>query len=665
MHADVDIDPVTINKMKKMEARYSKNLIFFRDTMPTIYKLVNNNTGKPELTIDPSSQEIHRMAQGMPVYNTNPIQHAIDEVNEFQESISRINYAPLASGIDLRHLIKKNPFTKTASYYGEILEKYNRNTLKPAIKDIMIFGVGMGYHIEMLCQKETFKNITIIEHDVKNIKLSMYCIDWAKILKSMPTDSSLTIHVKDPNQSEFAYQVSLKHHCIRLFPTIGISTIIYNHQPDSCEYNEDKKIIEEFSSFVKVAAELIGPEAQRLFNANENIKNGHKAIDLDNSKIKTDKLIAVVGAGPSLDIYSDIIKDNRDKFFLISSGSALSSLVNLGITPDLHFELEFQNLATDLLKFVNTQKDLSNLDLVCTFESNPGFQSLFRNSYMFIPETSELRNNFHENHILKRGGVTCTNGATSFITRLTNQDIHLFGLDFAYTNGHHHSKTNITMTENLPDNLKELNTGHLCNTMELVVESTTGEKIVSTPGLTSAKLTIEHLISDDKRNFYNYSYGAKIQNTVFNTKEDLIKTICKTNSKISLNLKTTDVDPNVIHRNTKVILSNSLITARNILQHVKNLCGNQKENVMSVISIFNNIINSTLEVGQRRNILSISKTPLLQLFVVLNYTPENKQKEMIASWVNDYSDYINYLDKLFTDISDNKKYRVKEDWVND
>ncbi len=664
MPLDIDMSEITIAKIKKMETRYSSNLTFFKSTLPAIYKLVNDNNNQPELTIDPKTQKNHRIEHGKPIYSIDPIQHAMDEVKEFQKTISKITYAPLPSGIDIGHLIKPQPFSKTAKYYGEILEKYDRKTLMPAVKDIFIFGVGMGYHIEMLCLKEDFKNITIIEHDVKNIKLSMYCVDWAKILNSLPRDCSLTLHTKDPNQPDSNFQMLLKHHCMRLYPTIGISTIIYNHYPDAHKYIEDKKIIEEFSSFMKIATELIGPEAQRLFNANENIKNGFKAIDLDNSKIKTDKLIAIVGAGPSLDTYSDIIKDNRDKLFLISSGSALSSLVKLGITPDLHVELEFQNLATDLLEFVNAQQSLSDLDLICTFESSPGFTKLFRNSYMFIPETSEIMSNFHENHILRRGGVTCTNGATSFITRITNKDIHLFGLDFAYTNGFHHSKTNISMAKDLPDKMKAFNTSHLINPAVFETESTTGEKVFTTPSLNSAKLMIEYLISDETRVFYNYSYGANIVNSVFQTKEDLLQALNKANSNLKLHIKTTEVDSNIIHKKTKVLLGNSLITAKNIIKHVEGFKGKQKENVLSVISIFNNIINSEIDRGQIRNIMSISKSPLLQLFVILNYTPESEQTGMVNIWLEDYKNYIEYLETLFTDISKKKKYRITEDWID-
>ena len=661
------VDDSVIDKLNIMDKRYKRNLDFFEKKVPAIFAMINADESQPSITIDPASKQIHKMRNGKPVYDKDPISHALNEVKDFEDRFNEKVYPPRPLGITLTHLIKEAPFTKTANYYGDILAKHGRENLKPSVKDIVIFGIGLGYHIEMLCNKMEFKNITIIDHEIKNLKASMYCINWEKILTTMSKGRSITIHVGRGPDHRLEFEQALKNHCFRLFPTIGISTIIYNHQPDADSYNEDKAIIEEFATYIKVSNELIGPEAQRLFNANENIQNGFKAIDLNSSKISSEKIISVVGAGPSLDIYIDIIKEHRDKFFLISAGSSLSSLLKLNVEPDLHFELEFQNLATILLKYINQEYDLKKLSIVCTFESNPGFPSLFENAYMFIPESSELVSEFEERNILRQGGITCSNGATAFISRITQEDIYLFGLDFAHTNGMHHSKTNISMNEDLPENLSKVHTIMKKRASKIQVKDTNGNNILTSAGLNAARISMESALKTKKNNFYNCSYGANIDGTIFTSLDKIEEIIIKKeNLKNNVNFTpiTKKIDKNKIHNRTIKLLKKSIESGKKIINFVGSFSDDPQDNTLKVIEIFRMLQDfSKNDNGQLRNMFSVSKAPLLQLFVICNYTPKNEQSNIISIWLSDYREYIKFLSDLFNKACDNEDYLVSEDWV--
>ena len=50
--------------------------------------------------------------------------------------------------------------------------------------------------------------------------------------------------------------------------------------------------------------------------------------------------VFIIGNGPSLDLLKDFLMENKDNAILVSCGTALGSLCNMGIKPDFHVEME-------------------------------------------------------------------------------------------------------------------------------------------------------------------------------------------------------------------------------------------------------------------------------------------------------------------------------------
>lgn len=654
-------------KINSMDALYKNNLAFFKEHVGLIYDHVMMSKDQPELSLEKGSNKALRKVDGQQVYKKNGIDHAIEEVALFKKSMASRFYAPHPNHINVKYLIKKNPFRRTTEKYINVINSEDRTNMMCANTDLVIFGIGLGYHIEMLCNQKKYNNITIIEKNVANLKASMYYVDWRKILVGLKKHSSVTLHVRSTDADDEFFKSTVKQHCHRLFPSIGISTIIYNHYPDANDYNDVKAIIEEYASHIKVSSEIIGPEAQRLFNATQNVKNEYPCINFEKSKIEDGKLLAIIGAGPSLDTYAHLIKDNRDSFYIISAGSGLSSLVKMDITPDLHFELEFQNLAHSLLSHVNESFSLQKLDLIGTYEVNPKFPSLFKNAYMFIPESSELQPVFGEKHTLRRGGITCTNGATALAARLTNQDIYLFGLDFAYTGGEHHCKTNISREENLPTDLQKIKIASETRRAFLPVPSTDGGSTMTSPGLNSARLTMEGLVSSISNCVHNCSLGADIQGTQYLSLTDLelkLSEVENISSPPPLNLTLEKINFNDVQKRTKDVLNNSLSVAKKITKKVKEFPTSPEVINREIRQIFNTIHQyADNDIGKLRNINSVNKFPLLQLFIISGFSPLKYQREILDTWLEDFVSYTSFLKKLFKEAHKESNYLVEKDWM--
>ncbi len=651
---------------EKLKGRYENNMQFFKTFIPDIYKQLIENKENPTITIDSKTGSLHRMNEGKSVYPEGPIEYAQKEVTNFLALTESISYAPRPGTINLAHMIKDEPFKKSSKLY-ERIHKEN-NSLKPCQLNIVIFGIGLGYHIEMLVNKKRFTHITIIENDIKVFKASLYSIKWDEILKFLgdkgSRTKSITFLINDTTNDEIDFESQIKTQCYRMYPSISLSTIIYNHYADESTYKKLKDIVNQFSVHIKMVYERVGPEAHRLLNANENTRNNRKIINFEKSKLIGKKSkIAIIGAGPSLDIYADVLINNLDQFFIISAGSALSSILEMGITPDLHFELEYQKLATELLEHLNKSHDLSKIPLVCTYEAHPIYTRLFKSVNMFVPETSELSGEFDSEYILRKGGVTCTNGATAFASRLSNNDIYLFGVDFANTNNQHHSKTNISQSNNLPGNLHRLNESL---NAQLIVESTKGEKIATRVALNSARLAMIELMTMIDNKVFNCSHGAHIKGTTALMTEELDKLLFESKSeKPQFHLITKLASDFPVHERTEKMLKLSFNESRNILKHLKKDINSREVYLHKIVWLYNQIIGAYQNRhGQFRNIMSLNRYPILLLFALINFSPEKNLKEVASTWAKEYASYLNYLEKKIFKYINADTYYVDEEWTS-
>jgi len=651
--------------MNKLELTYNNNLNFFKEHIPSVYKEITENSQNPQITIDPNNGDIQLLSDENPIYSQGAVNFALKEVDKFLNKIKEFNYSPGKFSTQLRHLIKISAFKKTFKYYSE-----NRKHTRPDTVtrlDLMIFGVGLGYHVEMLINKRKYKQIVIVENDMRKFKASLYTIHWDRILSSLPDNNLISFVLNDKPDNRESFYKKMERQCYSMFPSISVSTTIYNHQPFKDDYKDIKPIISEFTSHMQVMYERIGPDAHRLMNANENSRLNHNLIDLVNSKIEGDNFkIAIVGAGPSLDIYSDELKNNRDKFFIISVGSGLSSMLDMGLTPNLHLELEYKRLAGELLEYLNTRHPLDEIELICTIEANPRFVKLFKNVRMFVPESSELADIFPSNLVLRHGGVNCANGAIAIASNLTKNDIYLFGIDLAFTGGEHHSKTNIsniTNTDDLPGNLYLLGTGH---TDMIPVISTQGETIYAKPTQNSSRIAMEQLLKVIGNKVYNCSHGTKIEGSEYLDNKTLFLNFNKNAAinNIQFNEEKVSCSKVPIHKTTLARLKIAFKVTDDIYN---GLSKNIESNELQIHKIFLSFSaigqNYSRTMGLYRLIMSVNRTPLLQLYILLNYLPSSHLQETMKIWLKEYKEYKSFIENKLMHILNNENHYVSEEWT--
>lgn len=188
---------------------------------------------------------------------------------------------------------------------------------------IAVYGLGLGYHIESIAKKMDSKSILyVFEY---NIDLIKYC---KEINNQIFKRNNVNIIGSD---NEKFYE--------KLAETLGSAGDIIIHRPSLetikstnealynliDDYSLMKQSYEHNEKLIKLGKE----------NFEVNTKQNYKLIDeFINLYKNMNKPYIVTSAGPSIDSQLELLKENREKFNIISVGSSLRALMDKGIKPN-------------------------------------------------------------------------------------------------------------------------------------------------------------------------------------------------------------------------------------------------------------------------------------------------------------------------------------------
>jgi hypothetical protein len=158
--------------------------------------------------------------------------------------------------------------------------------------------------------------------------------------------------------------------------------------------------------------------------------------------VKSGMPVVVAGAGPSLDASIPFLRRLRKRFFLMAVDTALPALASQSLVPDIVVTLEAQVMnLKDFLSFHD-----SSVFLACELSSFPPVLRLFRGNLFFFSSSFaplSLFERLKASHLhplsfpaLGSVGVAAAHAAL----RITEGDVMLTGLDFAYPRGRTHAR---------------------------------------------------------------------------------------------------------------------------------------------------------------------------------------------------------------------------------
>jgi len=294
--------------------------------------------------------------------------------------------------------------------------------LEPGKEAYVVFGIGLGYHIEAIYNKVSGRSgIEVYEMDKELIGLSY---EYGRMKKIKEENLQVCY---DEDGSLFAKAVS------------GRDVQIIMHYP-SVKKIKNQDIRTSFQKFfisdssVKETTELM------LMNYKSNTKLCTHNADELLQEIKGKKVI-VVAAGPSLDKNVHLLKrENRD-FLIIAVGTVFGKLVRMGIFPDYVAFMDAQERTFKQMEGILP----FDLKIPIIVESTACWRFI---RYYQGPSYIAYQKGYapaqraakEENKILFETGGTVTSLALDMAIKGRADTIIAIGMDLAYTGGVTHTE---------------------------------------------------------------------------------------------------------------------------------------------------------------------------------------------------------------------------------
>lgn len=320
--------------------------------------------------------------------------------------------------------------------YSRLLNDYVDTHKDKKYKNIVKFtfiGIFLGRHIPQIVEKIDPKLCLIIENNLEIFRLSLFTISYKnlamnRILIFSIMQDIIELEVKI---EEFLNKSRLENYLIK-FSMLG-EKAKDNYNVLVSQAIMRKPSVYNFArflySYVNKTTKRINEDYKfLLFNKIRNELN-----------IFEDIPVLLVAAGPSLDTNLDWIKQNQNKFFIVSIASIYNKLLNSGIKVDLVTTLDEQKIIKEL-QFPD--------DLIQKIESNTTFfASAFttsqiledlkdKNLFIFESYSPFFKDN------LFFGGFSIGELSLDIILHLNAKNIYLVGLDLSLNQetGDTHSK---------------------------------------------------------------------------------------------------------------------------------------------------------------------------------------------------------------------------------
>lgn len=305
---------------------------------------------------------------------------------------------------------------------------------------LVVFGLGLGYHLEALIELVTPQSICIVEPNLDFLYHSLAVLDWRPILARRATWAPAVTIVLETTVEQMAYKARM--HCRHANPTAvdGMLTV-------QCYAND---VMAAAKSKLRADAHLIHMGLGFFYDEMEMVRASYfNLLGDDNFRMlrRSDAPIDVpafiVGSGPSIDDDLDFLRANQDRAVIFSCGTALGVLLANGIRPDFQLILENGEEPRLAMEMVNKTYDFDGIILLGSNTISPQTRALFKESVYFMRPALSSYSMFTPgyDYTLDDPGPTVTNTGLSAALALGFRQIYLFGTDLgARAPDRHHSR---------------------------------------------------------------------------------------------------------------------------------------------------------------------------------------------------------------------------------
>lgn len=311
---------------------------------------------------------------------------------------------------------------------------------------LFVFGLAPVSDMDDLLAKVGANVVIFVEPDLQNVRRSMRSEDWADFIARHEASGTSMYFVCD-TAPEIAY-ANIREIVMTVCPAAfgGNPYIILR---DTGHAREVINHLGNSGNSFLFGLGYMFDEGMMMKNTYINLssKDSH-LFHLDRS-VRFTTPVMVIGAGPSLDADIDFIRENADRCILISTGTALRSLLKADIRPDFHIELENIHIYSSIHALAR-ECDLSGITLVVPTTVDAHIVPFFERALFYLRSMTSPWFLFGRltDHGLTKSAPLVVNASFSFALDIGATNIYLVGTDLAASiDGPGHAKDNVLFTK--------------------------------------------------------------------------------------------------------------------------------------------------------------------------------------------------------------------------
>lgn len=512
---------------KILRATFLKNMEVFKKYSPTVCDYFKDY--QPEsvrLTYD-EQNNLNLVKEGTLVYPEDPKTQTQKQVEIFYNNPKRMIYLPNVDDEGVEFFKHGSVIKKIVNMRREKVKDTNHpshfseGSQGERFIDLICFaGVGMGYHIEKIVQENDINFAYVFEPNIDMFFASMHVVDYEPLYKKCFNGVGGVHLVIGKGKHSFLNEL---YKFVKTNGPMHVTRMLFYRHYFSDILDDSVKLFYEISYRFTSGWGFFEDEIISIGHTLNNLK---ARIPVWTGKTPENSLsqnpVFIVANGPSLDQCMEYIKNNKKKAIIVSCGTALYSLLKNDVLPDIHVEIERTKFTYQLLKDINFDDKLSQMNLVALNTLYTDVFSLFKNPYICMKGNdagADLMNMVLGEDtypLMPRCNPTVSNLATELVVQLGFEQIYFFGTDFGWKDEeYHHSKHSRYYDEDV--DAKEKKTG-------IVVKGNFEETVYSDFHFDTSKGIVEMSIQDcDKRNVkvFNCADGALIQGAIPRKVEDI------------------------------------------------------------------------------------------------------------------------------------------------
>lgn len=523
------------NHAQAFIARKQKNLEFFRRVQPALGDLLARlEMKRVEVVVSPDEPDLDIAVDGQSLYGGQARSRSLREVDQFLGSFGdppRLNtYKPVGIENFQKPRYAESQLAEGVEASPVRNEAHNGFILGKSLPQVVFLGVGAGYHIEALLKRVDVTRVLIYEPDPEVFSASLFTVDWPSIVSEFSKTKGKAISfIVGTGQPEAQLEAQLQAFLANQVPFFPLLTVFFNHRGLD-KYNG---LVGKARENARVSLSSWGNydnELYRLNNSRHNLSEAFRTLCQKPTQ-QPDRPVLVVGSGPSIDHRIDDIKAVRDKAMVVSAGTGLRALINNGIEPDFHVELDPILQVYEMQQVIGREK-LKNTVLLAASEVHPFVTRLFGSViYYFRADSMVSRFLAGSSDCFEGTTPTCVNAAVSLFSQLGFRNLFLFGVDFGYEDPEQHHASDSAYGRNATT---EYEKGIRQRSMESFgddntfrVPSVTGGEVITRSQYFAAKQFLNAQVNrhaarwkESEYRIRNCSDGALIERVPWFSKED-------------------------------------------------------------------------------------------------------------------------------------------------